>query len=84
MPVDILLDTGAHGIDGNYISLDVVNQFQLDYDFEPPVTNNVSTCSGIDGSCTKNPKYVLILNVHLTRNLKLQSKFLFYHEHRLI
>ena len=72
--VDALLDTGALGIDGNYISLDIVDNMELENNFEPSVANQVSICSGLDGTCTKNPKSVT-LNVHLIRNFKLQLKF---------
>ena len=72
--VHVLLDTGALGIDGNYIFLDIVNQFQLEHTFEPLVINNVSICSGADDICTKNPKSAT-LNVHLTRNVKPRLNF---------
>ena len=74
VPVEFLLDTGALGIDGNYISPDIVDNLQLENNFEPSVAYNVSICSGLDDTCTKTPKSVT-LNVHLTRNVKLQPNF---------
>ena len=81
MHVDILLDTGVLGINGNYISLDIVNQIQLEYNFKPPVTNNESVCSGLDGICTKKLKSVT-LNVHSTCTVI--YFILFYHQQCLI
>ena len=74
VPVDVLLDTGALGVDGNYINLDIVGNLQMEYNFEPSVANNGPVCSGLDGTCIKNPKSVT-LNVHLSRNVRLQLKF---------
>ena len=74
MPVvDVLLDTGALWINKSYISLDIVNQSELEHKLQPPVAKNKSICSGLDGTCFKNPKSVT-LNVYLTKNVKLQFK----------
>jgi hypothetical protein len=57
-PVNILLDTGSLGPDGNYINADIVNNID-------PLKLNIKrstneVCSGMDGSCVSNNSYLFV------------------------
>ena len=73
MPVDFLLETSALGI---------VNQFQLVHVFQSTASKNVSICSGLDDTCTKNPKSVNLNFIYL--KCLTATQLLNYHQHRLI
>ena len=59
--IDTLLDTGALGIDGNYISEIAANKIDSSRK-NRLLSSDVRICSGMDGACT-NSNYYLMLTV---------------------
>jgi hypothetical protein len=68
-----LLDTGALGIDGNYISAKLANEIDSQRNFRV-LSNNVVICNGVDGSCVDG-NYFLKLAVKLKTNVFVTLNF---------
>ena len=76
--VNILLDTGSLGPDGNYIHKDIVDMIDPLNKHIKRSTNSI--CSGFNNSCIANSSYINI-NVMLTKLFFITLKCSFYQPH---
>jgi len=71
--IKTLLDTGALGIDGNYITSEVANLIDSDKS-NRHISNDITICSGLDGSCS-NANFYMYLTVKIKQHTFITLKF---------
>ena len=70
--VQVLLDTGSLGLNGNYISETVASTIDKDSSFIS--TSNHRVCSGLTGLCSDDIPYLILL-VSINHYLNIELKF---------